>query len=126
MTETGKRILDLMTNNGKSASEITHSIKVLGNGSMQRGLTYIGEYFKEEIADASSKGLTKGRMQGVAGTALALSIGGLSYFVIRRKKKAKLHEEAGQKILKTMESSINKEDPAIDTENAAAPDNKNI
>lgn len=112
MTDTGKQILKLMTNDGKSAPEITHAVKVLGNGSMQRGLTYMGEYFKEEIAEAASKGIAKGRIQGgVVGTLITLSLGVLAYQAIRKKKKAEVHEASGRKILKTMESSIDTKEP---------------
>lgn len=122
MTDTRKQILDLMTSNGKSAPEMTHSVKVLGNGSMQKGLTYIGEYFKKEIELASSRGITKGRIQGgIAGTIIGASLGGLAYLVVRNKKKAELHEEAGNKILKTLESSIGVNEPQ--TEEIITADN---
>lgn len=126
MTDTRKQILDLMTNNGKSAPEMTHSVKVLGNGSMQKGLTYIGEYFKEEIELAASKGVTKGRIQGgVIGALIGASLGGLAYLVVRNKKKAELHEEAGNKILKTMESSIDIKEPIVQTDKIVTADYEN-
>ena len=37
MTNTATQIANLMMNNGKTAADMTHAVKVLGNGSMQQG-----------------------------------------------------------------------------------------
>ena len=52
-TSTGKQIANLLTESGKSAADMTHLVKVLGEGSMQKGLTRIGTYFEKEMADAA-------------------------------------------------------------------------
>ena len=41
MTDIMDQILNLMMDNGKSASDITKKLKILGNGSMQKGLIRI-------------------------------------------------------------------------------------
>ena len=53
MTTTGMQIVDLITDNGKPAPDMTHALKLLGNGSMQAGLTRIGNHFKAEISAAT-------------------------------------------------------------------------
>ena len=73
MTNTATQIANLMVNNGKTAADMTHAVKVLGNGSKQQGFARIGSYFTKEAAIAAAKGLAKGRIQGgvvgVLGTA---------------------------------------------------------
>ena len=103
MTNTATQIANLMMNNGKTAADMTHAVKVLGNGSMQQGFARIGSYFTKETAMAAAKGLAKGRIQGgvvgVLGTAAAGGI--IAYFVSKNKQKAD-HEEEGRKILQVM------------------------
>ncbi len=41
MEKTGKQIIDLITDHNKSASYMTHALKILGNGNMQKGFTRI-------------------------------------------------------------------------------------
>lgn len=127
MTNTGKQIADLLMDTGKSAPDMTHAVKVLGNGSMQKGFSRIGEYFAEE-ASSAAKGLTKGRIQGGVAGALgaAAAIGGVLYLISKKKEKAAKHEAEGQIILQTMkESSVNAdgeeldENTVVDTDNTA-------
>lgn len=102
MTSTGKQIAALMMDTGKTAAEMTHGIKVLGNGSMQGGLARIGAYFAEEVAIAA----TKGRMQGaVVGILSTIAIGGTVLFAKKRNSKRKKHEDEGQAILTELEGS---------------------
>ena len=103
MTNTATQIANLMMNNGKTAADMTHAVKVLGNGSMQQGFARIGSYFTKEAAIAAAKGLAKGRIQGgvvrVLGTVAAGGI--IAYFVNKNKQKAD-HEEEGRRILQVM------------------------
>ena len=48
MNNTGKQIIDLIIDHNKSASDMTHALKKLGNRNMQKGFTRIGKYFTEE------------------------------------------------------------------------------
>lgn len=128
MTNTGKQIADLLMDTGESAPDMTHAVKVLGNGSMQKGFSRIGEYFAEEASSAAAKGLTKGRIQGGVAGALgaAAAIVGVLYLISKKKEKAAKHEVEGQIILQTMkESSVNAdgeeldENTVVDTDNTA-------
>ncbi len=117
MTSTATQIANLMMNNGKTAADMTHAVKVLGNGSMQQGFARIGAYFTKEAAIAAARGLTKRRIQGsVVGVLGSAAVGGIiAYFVNKNKKKAD-HEEEGRRILHVMEEAS--EDVEESEENA--------
>ena len=110
MTNTATQIANLMMNNGKTAADMTHAVKVLGNGSMQQGFARIGSYFTKEAAIAAAKGLAKGRIQGgVVGVIGTVAAGGIiAYFVNKNKQKAD-HEEEGRKILQGMEEKASED-----------------
>ena len=106
MSNTGLQIANLMMDNKKSAADMTHAVKLLGNGSMQRGFSRIGEFFSKEIALANAAGLRRGRIQGgLAGALGAFCIGGLIWWFVQDWDDATAHEEEGQRILQTMETS---------------------
>lgn len=109
MTNTATQITDLMTGPSKTAPEMTHALKTIGNGSMQRGFSVMGEFFAEAIAEAFAKGLSKGRIQGgLIGAIGASGIAATSFIVSKRvqKKNQKIrHEEKGQRILRAMEGA---------------------
>lgn len=50
----------LLASDGKTCAQITHILKILGNGSMQEGLQNFYAY-------AEGHGLLQGRLQGAAG-----------------------------------------------------------
>ena len=50
----------LLASDGKTCAQITHILKILGNGSMQEGLQNFYAY-------AEGRGLLQGRLQGAAG-----------------------------------------------------------
>ena len=106
MTTTGMQIVDLITDNGKPAPDMTHALKLLGNGSMQAGLTRIGNHFKAEISAAFSKGLTKGRIQGsILGILGTIAVGKTIALTVNKQKKSAAHENEGKDILRAMETS---------------------
>ena len=85
---------------------MTHAVKVLGNGSMHRGFFRIGEFFSKEISRANAAGLRRGRIQGgLVGSLGAFCIGGLIWWLAQDGDDATAHEEEGQRILQTMETS---------------------
>ena len=101
MTTTGMQIVDLITDNGKPAPDMTHALKLLGNGSMQAGLTRIGNHFKAEISAAFSKGLTKGRIQGsILGILGTIAVGKTIALTVNKQKKSAAHETEGKDILR--------------------------
>lgn len=109
MTTTGMQIVDLITDNGKPAPDMTHALKLLGNGSMQAGLTRIGNHFNAEISAAFSKGLTKGRIQGsilgILGILGTIAVGKTIALTVNKQKKSAAHETEGKDILMAMETA---------------------
>ena len=105
MTNTAMQIANLMMSNGKNAADMTHAVKILGEGSMQRGFARIGDFFSTEVACATAKGLMRGRIQGglvgIIGTA---AVGGLVWW-LTQDSKAVAHEAEGRTILRTMETA---------------------
>lgn len=124
MTNTGKEIANLMMNNGKSASELTHALSELGGGSMQKGFARIGKYFTEESAKAAAKGLSRGRIQGgIVGVLVTTAVGGTIYVVAKKKEKDAAHEAEGQTILNAMKSEASISGaPAVDSESPSETD----
>lgn len=107
MTNIGKQITDLLMDTGKSAPDMTHALKDLGNGSMQKGFARIAEFFKEEIATATAKELTKGRIQGsIIGILGTVTFGSFVALAINNQKKKAAHKVEGEEILKSMKSNI--------------------
>ena len=64
MDNIGKEILEILKQSGKSASEITHALKFIGNGSMEAGLSKIGVYFQKEVKNGTMKGAIGGAIGG--------------------------------------------------------------
>ena len=128
---TGKQIANLLTESGKSAADMTHLVKVLGEGSMQKGLTRIGSFFQQEIAITAKNSLQKGIIQGaVAGSVGTIIAGGGIYGVYRLIKKKKnetakdaeqlaLHEAEGHAILNALKDNHEIVD---DTDQGISPD----
>ena len=123
MTNTAMQIANLMKNNEKNAADMTHAVKILGEGSMQRGFARIGEYFSAEVADAAAKSLMSGRIQGgIVGILGTAAVGGLAWWLTREKKAKAAHEAEGRTILRTMETT---RAPFADTEEQEDPDGTN-
>lgn len=103
MIETGLQIANLMADDSMSASNMTHALKVLGNGSMHCGFQIIGRYFASEIKEASFQGLKTGRIQGcIGGIAGTLIVCGVSAYTIHKIQQRKRIYTEGQEILKVM------------------------
>lgn len=106
MSSTGTQIAELMTANGKTAADMTHNLKVLGDGSMQKGLARIGSYFAKEIGRAEAAGLHQGRIQGgLAGIACAALAAGTVWWLCRKEETDPAHEAEGREILRVMETA---------------------
>lgn len=116
MSNTGLQIANLMMDNNKNAADMTHAVKVLGNGSMQRGFFRIGEFFSKEIDLANAAGLRRGRIQGgLVGALGAFCVGGLIWWLAQDGEDKTAHEAEGQKILRTMETAKAPSDTDTDT-----------
>lgn len=48
MNNTATQIANLITRNGKTGADMTHALKELGSGDMQKGLTRIAEFFLKD------------------------------------------------------------------------------
>ena len=108
MTNTALQIANLMTNNGKTAADMTHAVKILGNGSMQRSFSRIGDFFSSEITVSSARGLRIGRIQGGIAGVLGVAVTYGFIWLLSQDKEIKalsIHEKEGRKILQTMEST---------------------
>ncbi|WP_405373202.1 hypothetical protein [Pseudobutyrivibrio sp.] len=110
MSNTANQISNLMQSNGKTAAEMTHAVKELGNGSMQAGFQRIGAYFDQEIAISSAKALSKGRIEGtLIGIGITAIVIPTTLYVKRKISERKEHESEGKKILKTFSTSFESE-----------------
>ena len=102
MGNTAQQIIELMTDNQKSAAEMCHATKVLGNGRMQDGFIRMGKFFQEEISATASKNLMKG---GTIGLVIGAAAVGVTWYITDRHKKKTAHEDEGKAILAAMEAS---------------------
>lgn len=110
MNNTGSQIANLITKNGKTGADMTHALKELGDGNMQRGLTRIAEFF---LAD-SAHSLKIGRIQGAVGGAAGAGAIFLMYRLIKDNINNSKCKEEGKAILKTLEKNL-PEDKAVET-----------
>lgn len=121
MESIATQIANILASENLSAPEMTHALKVLGDGDMLRGLKDIVIYFRKENAIAESLGLKKGRFQGVIiGLATAVACYGL-YRIFKPSKNSKAdletiesHELEGERILSVLKSSIPSSSVAIE------------
>lgn len=100
MNNTGEEILEILTPSGKSAPEITHVLKFIGNGSMEAGLSKIGDYFQKEVKN----GTMKGAIGGVIGGVILMKTVEL---VKKKIDESKNHKEEGEVILKGLREGLN-------------------
>lgn len=91
MLSTTKQIEDLITASGQTGPQMTHVLKVLGDGDMQEGLIRIANYFYAE----GKNYIKVGRLQGVvAGATSAGLIFLITKLINDRREKSKQQEEA--------------------------------
>ena len=98
----GTKIADLITRNGKTGADMTHALKELGGGDMQRGLTRIAEFFLKDSANS----LKVGRIQGAVGMAAGVGAIFLIYKLIKSAVKNSKHKEEGKAILNCLEKNL--------------------
>lgn len=115
MTRTAK-IYDLVSTTGKTASDMTNSLKSIGNGSMQEGVKTMADFF---FGTGFFAGRKKGEYIGwVKGSLTTVVMGGVFFGVVYAKnlydeyKFRKTLQENGDKILKTIEDNLTNEEPA--------------
>ncbi|AHM57666.1 hypothetical protein EAL2_808p01610 (plasmid) [Peptoclostridium acidaminophilum DSM 3953] len=88
---TTMQIADLITASGQTGPQMTHALKVLGNGDMQQGLIRIANYFQAEGKSYIKVGRLQGVVVGAAGAGLIFLIAKL---IKDGREKSKQQEEA--------------------------------
>lgn len=91
MTVTTMKISDFITTSGHTGPQMTHALKVLGNGDMQQGLIRIAKYSFAEGKSYIKVGRLQGVVGGAAGAVLILLI---AKFIKDGREKSKQQEEA--------------------------------
>ena len=114
----GTQIANLIVQNGKTGPEMTHALKDLGEGDMQKGITRIAEYFLTE----SSNSLKVGRLQGTVGGVVGVGLLLLIIKLFKDSKKNSKRKEEGKVILKCLEKNL-LEDKAVE---ASPEENKEV
>lgn len=100
MNDIDEQILDLVNNKGKSASQMTHALKFIGNGDMGTGLEKVKDYFTRE---GKKIGEVTGCVKGIVFTSLIFAIGVLIKKEIERNRK---RAEEGEILLKKLEEEL--------------------
>ena len=110
MSGAGNAIKSLLLDNGQTGSDMTHGLKVAGNGDMKNGIKRVAAFFLEEGKQIGYKmGEKSGRIQGTLGTlAIGSAIAG-SWCFVKRQNKKKKHEEEGKKIIGALQQNVMEE-----------------
>ena len=67
MSDLNKKITELLSDSCKAAPDMTHSLKIIGDGDMKEGMKTIAEFFEEN-------GMKKGALFGTAGTLTVIGL----------------------------------------------------
>lgn len=87
MSDNGKKIMALINDKGKNATEVTKALKEIGTGYMQNGLREIAKYSENRGRKMGEK---KGRIQGTVTTTIVLLVGN---YIFEKYKKNKMQKE---------------------------------
>lgn len=102
MTATTIQISYLINNSGQTGPQMTHALKVLGNGDMQQGLIRIAKYFLSE----GKSYIKVGRLQGVVGGAAGVGITFLIAKLIKDGREKSKHQEEAKAIMDAFKNSL--------------------
>lgn len=100
MNDIGIQITDLIKAKGKSASEMTHALKFIGDGNMQDGITRITDSLMKK---GQRNGVIKGAIGGVTITLLVV---GLIHFIRDKIKENRSLKAEGEAILKGLNEGL--------------------
>lgn len=118
MSEAGDAVRSLVFESGKAGPEMTHDLKVLGDGKMQVGIKRLAAFFMEEGQELGYlQGERAGTIKGVAGTLFvgSLIVGGCWIAErCRNNKIIKKHEKEGMKIIRVMNQRVSEEPEIIE------------
>ena len=93
-------INNLLSDSCSLAPDMTHSLKIIGDGDMKKGLFTIAEYFAE---NGTKKGMKKGTICGVIGTAAVFIIAGQAK---KMYDNIKVHQQKEEKIVNGLRQGI--------------------
>lgn len=91
MTKMAMQITELITTSGQTGPQMTHALKVLGNGDMRQGLIRIAKFFLATGKSYIKVARLQGVIGGAAGVGLILLI---AKFIKDEREKSKHKEEA--------------------------------
>ena len=94
------QIDDLISNSGKNAPQMTHGLKFIGDGNMQKGIEKIKDYYYKE---GTKKGTLKGAAGGVSITTIVFA---LAYYITKKISENKNHEKEGKEILEGLQNGM--------------------
>lgn len=113
MCEVGEVVRSLVFESGKASAEMTHDLKVLGDGKMQEGIKRLALFFMEEGRERGYwQGERVGTIKGIAGTLFVGSLIAGGCWIAeqyRNSKTIKEHEKEGMKIIRVMEQETSEE-----------------
>lgn len=108
MSAKAEEIFELISSSGLSAPEMTHSLKMVGDGDMQKGFLHMARFFHSDgFSEGVSVGTKRGFIQGALGALGAVALVGGIYVtgkINERKRKTQLENE-GKKILNTLKET---------------------
>lgn len=107
MSDLSKEITDLLSDSCKAAPDMTHGLKIIGDGDMKKGVLTVAEFFKES-------GMKKGALLGTAGTLTAV---GLIAGIKKLHTLNKEHKSKGEKIVKGLQQGIGETKKKADEDN---------
>lgn len=119
MSNVSIQIANLITYTGKTGPEMTHALKALGGGDMQKGITRIAEYFLAKSPELLKRGRIQGAIGGITCAAVLLLIAKLYN---QSKKNTKLNAE-GEAILKTLKDNLPESSNSEEGSQAGPTDN---
>lgn len=96
MSDLSKKITELLSDSCKAAPDMTHSLKIIGDGDMKKGVKTVAEFYKES-------GMKKGAL---ATTAVILTGVGLIAGAKKLYSMKTAHKEKGEKILNGLTQGI--------------------
>ena len=108
MTDVEKAIADLLLPDGKPSPKMTHAVKFIGDGSMQKGFARIADYY---IKVGERTGFKKGVIVGGMGSITLASIVYAIYVLINNKiAEDNAVEAEGTSLLKELEEGMQVEE----------------
>ena len=107
MGRISKAVEELISTNGKAAPDMTHALKVMGDGDMQNGVKRFANYFLEEGKERGFvAGEKSGIMKGAVITVSILSLVHIGKNILDRNATHKKHQIDGKIILEGLKQSV--------------------